>query len=75
MHDFLRILRENGFIFGFTLVHRPRRLQLGFFHGYPRVRIFFKYTDLNMAVIKDSKFIKIPDQIFISGKLKVKVAL
>jgi ribosomal protein S8 len=54
----LNLLRENGLIFGFSHHYTRRRLRHGFYHGYPRVTITFKYADSNSPVIKDLKVFK-----------------
>lgn len=51
----LTILRENGFISGFSFDYIRKNNSHGQFHGYPRVRIFFKYSDINLPIITGIK--------------------
>lgn len=48
----LHILRENGFINGFTFNYTIASSGKGFYRGYPRVLINFKYSDSNSPIIK-----------------------
>lgn len=54
----LHILRENGFINGFTFNYSIPSTGKGFYNGYPRVFINFKYADSNSPIIKDLRTYK-----------------
>jgi hypothetical protein len=60
----LAILRDHGLIYGYSHLYTRRRLRHGFYHGYPRVKINFKYTDVNLPVLKDIKVFKNTKSIF-----------
>jgi len=48
----LKLLRDSGFIFGYSFV--TERIK----SAYPRVKISFKYTDNNTPVLKDISIFK-----------------
>ena len=54
----LSLLREQGLIYGFSFLNKPRKQKLGFWHGYPRIQIYFKFLDKNTFVLKDVKSFK-----------------
>jgi ribosomal protein S8 len=54
----LELLRNHGFIQGYSYLYTRRQLRQGFNHGYPRVTIVFKYTDHNSPVLKDIQSFK-----------------
>jgi len=48
----LTILRDNGFIFGYSFISHQLK------SAYPRVRISFKYTDNNSSILRDLSIFK-----------------
>ena len=54
----LELLRSQGFIQGFSYQYARSNLRHGPYHGYPKVKIVFKYTDSNTPVLKDIQSFK-----------------
>lgn len=54
----LDVLKQSGIIYGYSHIYEPRKKTQKYWHGYPRVKIFFKYSDLETPTLKDIKSYK-----------------
>lgn len=62
---FLGLLREHGLIEGYMNQYTTFRVRQGFYRGYPRVTILFKYIDSKSTVLRDIKCFKNTNSNFI----------